>query len=136
MTDLEKAARQLVERIDRESCTPLDWPEYDAVCRALEQPVQDGPVAWMLEWTFNGEERGYRLYDDERHCIFDAENDGGVCRPLYTRPQAREWVGLTMDELESGAQLEKAKSGAALDLGMSFWAGARWAETKLREKNA
>lgn len=56
----------------------------------LEQlrPAQE-PVAWMLEWAFNGEERGYRLYDDERHCVFDAESDGGVCRPLYTSPPAQ-----------------------------------------------
>ena len=55
-----------------------------------EQPAQQEPVAWMLEWTFNGEERGYRLYDDERHCIVDAENDGGVCRPLYTHPAPQQ----------------------------------------------
>lgn len=36
----------------------------------------------LLKWTFNGEERGSRFYDDERHCIFDAESDGGVCEPL------------------------------------------------------
>ena len=47
------------------------------------------PVAWALEWTFDGEEKGRRLYDDERHCKLDAENDGGICRPLvygYTAP--------------------------------------------------
>ena len=65
----------------------------------LEQlrPAQE-PVAWMLEWAFNGEERGYRLYDDERHCVFDAESDGGVCRPLYTTPPQRK--PLTDEEIE------------------------------------
>ena len=48
------------------------------------------PAAFALEWTFNGEERGMRLYDDERHCRFDAESDGGVCHPLYTEQQVRE----------------------------------------------
>ena len=48
-----------------------------------------GPVAFALEWTFNGEERGMRLYDDETHCRFDAESDGGVCSPLYTEQQVR-----------------------------------------------
>lgn len=47
------------------------------------------PVAFALEWTFNGEERGMRLYDDETHCRFDAESDGGVCHPLYTEQQVR-----------------------------------------------
>lgn len=54
-------------------------------------PVQmPEPVAFALEWTFNGEERGIRLYDDERHCRFDAESDGGVCHPLYTEQQVRQ----------------------------------------------
>ena len=48
------------------------------------------PVAFALEWTFDGEERGIRLYDDERHCRFDAESDGGVCSPLYTEQQVRD----------------------------------------------
>jgi len=59
------------------------------------------PVAWALEWAFDGEEKGRRLYDDERHCKLDAENDGGICRPLvygYTAPPQREWVGLTEPE--------------------------------------
>ena len=47
------------------------------------------PVAFALEWTFDGEERGIRLYDDERHCRLDAESDGGVCSPLYTEQQVR-----------------------------------------------
>lgn len=54
-------------------------------------PVQlPEPVAFALEWTFNGEERGMRLYDDETHCRFDAESDGGVCHPLYTEHQVRQ----------------------------------------------
>ena len=48
------------------------------------------PAAFALEWTFNGEERGMRLYDDETHCRFDAESDGGVCHPLYTEQQVRD----------------------------------------------
>lgn len=61
------------------------------------QPVQE-PVAWALEWTFDGEEKGRRLYDDERHCKLDAENDGGVCRPLVygdTAPPQRTWIWLS-----------------------------------------
>jgi hypothetical protein len=85
----------------------LDSENPDIQCRAalairaaLAQPAQE-PVAWALEWTFDGEEKGIRLYDDERHCKLDAENDGGICRPLvygYTTPPQREWVGLTDEE--------------------------------------
>ena len=70
---------------------------------ALPLPAQE-PVAWALEWTFDGEEKSRRLYDDERHCKLDAENDGGICRPLvygYTAPTPREWVGLTAEEIAS-----------------------------------
>ena len=66
-------------------------------------PAQE-TVAWALEWTFDGEEKSRRLYDDERHCKLDAENDGGICRPLvygYTAPTPREWVGLTAEEIAS-----------------------------------
>ena len=68
-------------------------PEADHIPDAgkmVAAPVQlPEPVAFALEWTFNGEERGMRLYDDETHCRFDAESDGGVCHPLYTEQQVR-----------------------------------------------
>jgi len=47
----------------------------------------------------------------------------------------REWVGLTDEELKSVTRLEDTKSHAELDLGKTFWVGARWAEAKLKEKN-
>jgi hypothetical protein len=62
---------------DEESLTEA----YKSIDRLIEQPAQE-PVAWALEWTFNGEDVGRRLYDDETHCKFDAGQDGGVCRPL------------------------------------------------------
>ena len=69
-------------------------PEADHIPDAgkmVAAPVQlPEPVAFALEWTFNGEERGMRLYDDETHCRFDAESDGGVCHPLYTEQQVRD----------------------------------------------
>lgn len=59
---------------------------------ALSQPaapVELPVVAWLLEWTFNGEERGQRLYDDERHCLLDAQSDGGICSPLVKLSDAQ-----------------------------------------------
>ena len=38
---------------------------------ALNEP-DPSPVAWMLEWTCNGDERGYRLYEDPNSCMLDA----------------------------------------------------------------
>lgn len=66
-------------------------PLYAAPQPQEAAPVQlPEPVAFALEWTFNGEERGMRLYDDETHCRFDAESDGGVCHPLYSEQQVRD----------------------------------------------
>ena len=91
---------------------------------------QQEPVAWVLEWTFNGEERGRRLYDDETHCVFDAENDGGVCRPLVygdtSPPASKPWVGLTQCE-----RTECFNSAEWNDLTQY----AEVIEAKLREKN-
>ena len=140
IAELEKVAKQALEAIEEFVSNELTFGQrytnegqclldsIAALRQALEQDVslinegnkgaQQEPVAWMLEWTFNGEERGCRLYDDERRCIFDAGSDGGVCRPLYTHPQVidksaairiatalgweprREWVGLTDEEVD------------------------------------
>ena len=94
----------------------------------VAQPAQE-PVAWVLEWTYNGEEVGRRIYDDETHCKFDAGTDGGVCRPLVygdTTPPAaqRQWVGLTQDEL--------LHIGVATGLER---AAAYMIEAKLKDKN-
>ena len=59
---------------------------------ALSQREAQEPVAWALIWEADGE-RHLRLYDEETHCVFDAESDGGVCRPLVfpdTAPPSRE----------------------------------------------
>lgn len=106
--------------------------EQAAIKRDLtpEQPAQQEPVAWMLEWTFNGEERGYRLYDDETHCKFDAGQDGGVCRPLVygdTAPPAQR-KPLTDEEIES----INVRLAGSRDLARLF---ARAIEAKLKEKN-
>lgn len=37
MTDLRQAAQRLVDRIDRDGASPLDWSEYNALRTALEQ---------------------------------------------------------------------------------------------------
>jgi hypothetical protein len=90
------------------------------------------PVAWALEWTFDGEEKGRRLYDDEWQCIFDAENDGGVCRSLVygnTAPSQRTWVGLTDVEID---YLLGSTIGENEETHISF---ARAIEAKLKELN-
>ena len=46
-------------------------------------------------------------------------------------PRWREWYGLTVEEIEAKAD----ESRSELDFA-SFYAGARWAEFKLKERNS
>ena len=81
-----------------------------------EMAAQQEPVAWMHEW--NGVVQVNRT-------VPEAYGDQWTHTPLYTRPPAREWVGLTDEEQEIASWTDG-----------SFGAGARWAEAKLRGKNA
>ena len=101
MTTKDEALRlalgvlESLQGIDAETeCVTIDVRDEIAACReALAQKDEHDPVAWMLEWTFNGEELGQRLYDDETSCKFDAGSYGGVCRPLVygdTAPPKRK----------------------------------------------
>jgi len=80
---------------------------------ASAQPAQE-PEAWMHPdgrlWLFG------RGYDKSTFTI-----------PLYATPPQRPWVGLTDDEIK------------AMDTGTisnaSFYAGALWADAKLKEMN-
>ena len=101
MTTKDEALRlalgvlESLQGIDAETeCVTIDVRDEIAACReALAQKDEHDPVAWMLEWTFNGEELGQRLYDDETSCKFDAGSYGGVCRPLVygdTTPPKRQ----------------------------------------------
>jgi hypothetical protein len=97
--DVVQQALTWMDEIHPGNMTPMAEDAWDksrtALRQLLEQPVQE-PVAWVLEWSFNGEEVGRRLYDDETHCKFDAGSDGGICRPLIygdTTPPAQPAQG-------------------------------------------
>ena len=109
---------------------PLDkMAENERELGIQMEPAQQEPVAYGMFDTMLG--KGNRMM----MVRLDKGQDGCTV-PLYTSPAQRTWVGLTIDEVESGAGLKKAQSTAALDLSTSFWAGARWAEAKLKAKNS
>ena len=90
------------------------FPIITALRERLAQPEQEPePVAW-----FDKEFNSVRWRADLRNRDLDDQ------QPLYTTPPRREWVGLTMDDM------------ADLAVSKEWLAGARWAEAKLREKNA
>lgn len=55
--------------------------------------------------------------------------------PIYTAPPQREWVGLTHEEIAEESGAAKAQNHMVLTLAEGFFCGARWAESKLKEKN-
>jgi hypothetical protein len=92
---------------------------YDSLVDSVKsQPVQE-PVAWI---TPDGE--GFRIRfstpTNEVPLGWDA---------LYTTPPKREWVGLTLDEIE---ELFQSAAGADEETDIRF---ARLIESKLKEKN-
>ncbi len=74
--------------------------EIDELRQALE--TEQEPVAWR---TFDGE-GGYDYRSYEMNETYDKEwsernpNHKGWVEPLYTAPQKKEWVGLTLNEAE------------------------------------
>ena len=98
--------------------------KYEADIGPVEKagPVaaQEEPVAWMTINAY-GEEDDIHYENPEGHLLY-----GWTYKPLYTRPQAREWVGLTEEEIE---QLENDTCT------MEFPDTTRAIEAKLREKN-
>jgi hypothetical protein len=73
-------------------------------------PAQE-PVAWVREWIYIGDEKYYRLYDEEKDCRSDEKGYGGVCRPLVygdttppavqpaqAPPSGWESIGAILDE--------------------------------------
>lgn len=75
------------------------------------EAMKQEPVAWM--WK-------------DGTMTFDADRADGTWTPLYTRPPAREWVGLTDEERSYYLQ-------SATNVG--WWQAAIFVEAKLKEKN-
>jgi hypothetical protein len=77
---------------ENNQCMVFAREAITAIKAALAQPVQE-PVAWVREWIYIGDEKYYRLYDEEKDCRSDEKGYGGVCRPLVygdTTPPAAQ----------------------------------------------
>lgn len=76
----------VVNRIINWEITIAFDPAVSAEARALIEKGREfvgSPRAWLLEWPPSEGKTSERLYDDERHCLLDAQENGGTCRPLY-----------------------------------------------------
>jgi hypothetical protein len=103
-------------------CNPCDGTGQIA----LAQPAQE-PVAWAVQ----GCSKMWRGEFAEIDAKAEAKRIGGTCvaYALYTTPPKREWVGLTLDEIE---ELFQSAAGADEETDIRF---ARLIESKLKEKN-
>ena len=81
-------------------------------------PADDGqPVAWMMVNKVIGPPSLHWKPQEDWHITWE-------CKPLYTAPPKKEWVGLTAYEIQE------------IHLGNQHWGNfARAIEAKLREKN-
>ena len=114
--------RTLAKWLNEELTSPIDRPALARVLAHLQQPAQQEPVAWMYQCS--ADSSGPVLTQSKKDW---AASGSGLWTeaPLYTRPQAREWVGLT--EQEANELWESTDSD---------WELMKRTEAKLREKNA
>lgn len=149
MTDLEKAARMALEALEYYQIAGLATTRVvdsitalrQAISDSVEQPAQQQePVDWeavaadqamtiallKAEQPAQQESVGY-VYSVHGERIKNAciKSDVPNGTPLYTSPQRKPWVGLTWDDMPDSSCDDPA-----------FLAGAQWANSKLKEKNA
>ena len=79
-------------------------------------PADDGqPVAWMMVNKVIGPPSLHWKPQEDWHITWE-------CKPLYTAPPKREWVGLTAPEVQECYDLNPARFASRI-------------EAKLKEKN-
>jgi len=91
-------------------------------------PADDGqPVAWMMVNKVIGPPSLHWKPQEDWHITWE-------CKPLYTFPPKKQWVGLTDEEIQDLSYLsQKIDEGNAP--WFDRWGFARAIEAKLREKN-
>jgi hypothetical protein len=91
-------------------------------------PADDGqPVAWMMVNKVIGPPSLHWKPQEDWHITWE-------CKPLYTAPPKKEWVGLTDEEIQDLSYLSE-KFDASNSEWFDRWGFARAIEAKLREKN-
>jgi hypothetical protein len=106
MTTLREAAAQALDALTKIHPGNMSWETGDAWLNAVQilrealNKSDPEPVAWM---TINpyGEEDDISYEDPTMDLL-----DGWTCKPLYTQPPQREWIGLTDAELEEFSNMQ------------------------------
>ena len=91
-------------------------------------PADDGqPVAWMMVNKVIGPPSLHWKPQEDWHITWE-------CKPLYTAPPKKEWVGMTDEEIQDLSYLsQKIDEGNAA--WFDRWGFARAVEQALKEKN-
>ena len=109
MTTLREAALMALEALEhfRNTSSEARWYGFNHVIDFLRKALDADsmaslpePAAWM---TINpyGEEDDISYEDPTMDLL-----DGWTCKPLYTQPPQREWIGLTDAELEEFSNMQ------------------------------
>jgi len=124
-----EAMKQALEALELWLNRKLDedtaWQAHTALRQAIAEAEKQEPVGWI---------------DSKGNMICTKINES--CKPLYTTPQQRTWVGLTDEEMNEamGYWSDDSRSayggafaadGEYVDM-ISTW---RYIEAKLKEKN-
>ena len=150
MTDLRQAAQQLIDRIDREGASPMDWREYYALEDALEQ--QAAPIcpeckaAVLYECVACSSNNYPPKQQAEPVACRSCQDIGGnwawkcnlcgeVDESREPEPPQRPWVGLTDEEIHRTTVLLGFNPEWKTEIGMAH-AIVRNLEAKLKERNA
>jgi hypothetical protein len=133
MTDLEKAARQALEALEVFATSYSDGnAAITALRRALEQPAQQEPVAWMdecrislvtaIHFLASDYENALGVFRDDTEARRKAEGDIAYARKIAAKwnwngaspPAQRTWVGLT-DEAKAVINAARAAMDASTE---------------------
>ena len=107
-------------------CDAMYLKAIEALRARLAQPEQE-PVAQV------------HVAEDYHPHVIWMEGINAACfdqEYLYITPPQREWQGLTTQEIADETDIATSSNKDIFDLRKAFWCGARWADEKLKEKNA
>lgn len=57
-------------------------------------------VAWMHQWSFNGEESGQEPFLEKSRCQRAVDHEGGICVPLVLQSEAQAALDAALERVK------------------------------------